>query len=1306
MLGMMEAVTQARKNAGRDLRAGRVFTLKERGQVGRYRLALDEIYDGTAPVHERLRRIPAHADAGSLLSFAQAEARRLGKWPGLVIYPADGPADAARRRVLTEQVLLKSDDVSMAERLAADNGLRVTNRPAYAPQHIVTAAADPVAAVDIISALGESPALRMVEPLLMRQAARKVLLDDPYLQDQWHLKNTGQVGGQAGVDIGIEDVWADDDAGSTLTQGQGIRIAIVDDSLQITHPDLIANVDTLPNHYDWNGADMDPSPDTERDFHGTAVGGLVAARGNNNLGVSGVAPKATLVGFRLIAGLVTDETEAESATRGADIIQVKNNSWGIADIFPSELGTTGALMGEAMATAATAGRGGLGTVSVWASGNGRQRHEQGNKDGYANSIYCISVGAVTNKGTLAVYSETGSHLSVVGPSAEWKAGIVTTDLAGVAGYNSGSVKNISSVDYTNTFNGTSAAAPIVSGVVALMLQANPQLNWRDVKEILLRSSTKLAPKDKGWVERRNRDAWEQDLPPIKHHHSYGGGLVHAGAAVAMAKTWPSLGQMLSIERSGSPATNAAGLGVTPRGGTPILLPLPEETKPKITSSRVNIDFSESTALRVENVTVNVTATHARKGDMTIRLISPSGTISTLAFQSKADTGADYSDWTFSSMRHWGESSRGVWSVVATEPQDSVDGTLGAVTITLHGTSYPAIELTTTPEALLVPEGTNTAFTGATTQYGTVTQQWLKNGKALPNATGNSLSFSPAQLTDAAAYTYTANNLTGSVEVLTALGVVRQAVPSVQVLPGRTATFKTTAAGPALRYQWLTGSTELRDNGRITGSRGPTLTIRNVSAADEQDYYCRISLLDAPPVNTAFSSLSLIIPPTLAENPPPETGIVSGFIEYAIQAENGATSYRAIGLPPGLKLNAKTGLITGRPTRPSSYPVTLIATNSAGSSTAHSFTWIIEDLPAGTVGSYRGLVEPSPAYNDGFGGTFTLTIGKTGSFSGVLTRGKIRTAFKGMLDTYAGEPYATGTVRIPGASAAAPLSLTFSLFDGGIDGSVGLEEAEDAAAISALRQWTTLPTPLGALPGLYNVPLTTTQTTANYPLGSGFLSVTLTSTGRISYTGRLADGTAITAAAAAGQGGTLPVHHMLYGNAGSLQGSLTLTAPVLNGFGVDLDWLKKAQPGSRSYAGGFPQHRISGTGDRYTPPAADTPVLGLPLTALNARVVFSEGGLFTSFTQSLTITGKNIAQFPLGMDNPHQLSLTINAKTGLVTGKGKAMDIDPGNPALMRQRPGSSSALIIPLQNRAEGHFLLPENTAPDSPIRSGKMILR
>jgi dTDP-4-dehydrorhamnose reductase len=224
---------------------------------------------------------------------------------GWLIYP-EGSAGAPNKPwTLRNRVALQLDDPADAPFIESDYGL-TSGAPAPGTGGSgwwIFEAASPAALVDISAALMEDTRLNQVHFLLYRQMKRRFLPNDTLFTQQWHLRNTGQGGGTAGLDVNVVPVW-------DAWKGTGKRIAIVDDGLQTSHPDLAPNVDTVNDH-DWNDATPDdPSPDITVDHHGTSCAGVAAARGNNGLGVSGAAPEATLVGLRLIAGNVSDAEEA------------------------------------------------------------------------------------------------------------------------------------------------------------------------------------------------------------------------------------------------------------------------------------------------------------------------------------------------------------------------------------------------------------------------------------------------------------------------------------------------------------------------------------------------------------------------------------------------------------------------------------------------------------------------------------------------------------------------------------------------------------------------------------------------------------------------------------------------------------------------------------------------------------------------------------------------------------------------------------------------------------------------------------
>lgn len=377
------------------------------------------------------------------------------------------------------------------------------------------------------------------EQQMARQQTKRAIEDPVYL-DQWHLVNAN-----------VEPAW---NAGFT---GTGINIAIVDDGMQHTHPDLSAQYKAALSH-DYNGdfvypivvEDGDPEDALgHQDYHGTASAGIAAADYNGNVlatscGV-GVAYDAGLAGLRLIAAPATDAQEADAlnfgmnpASLGAEFNSIYSNSWGPFDDMTQPLVGPGPLTLAAMQNGVTYGRNGKGSIYVWAAGNGLLSKDNVNYDGYANSRYTIAVGAVDHLGAQAPYSEPGAAMLVTAPGGiSGTNGIVTTDLLGHFGY------SFDTGCTEGNFDGTSASAPIVSGVVALMLDANPNLGWRDVQNILARTAVQNDPTDTETIPNPidpvNGDpvtvsTWVTNGAGLHVNHKYGFGLVDAAAAVAMA----------------------------------------------------------------------------------------------------------------------------------------------------------------------------------------------------------------------------------------------------------------------------------------------------------------------------------------------------------------------------------------------------------------------------------------------------------------------------------------------------------------------------------------------------------------------------------------------------------------------------------------------------------------------------------------------------------------------------------------------------------------------------------------------------
>eukprot|EP00026_Physarum_polycephalum_P003199 Phypoly_transcript_03209.p1 GENE.Phypoly_transcript_03209~~Phypoly_transcript_03209.p1 ORF type:complete len:774 (+),score=97.01 Phypoly_transcript_03209:164-2485(+) len=426
---------------------------------------------------------------------------------------------------------------------------------------------------------------------LVQHHKRAVSFKDPLYNDQWHLNNVGQFDGVPGQDINVLDAW---NAGYT---GMGVQIAIVDDGYQYTHPDLMANY-VAADSANFNGppGEMDdPAPDTssdtDPDHHGTAAAGVAMAASNDVCGV-GAAYQAKGAGIRLISKPVGDVTDANAMTYHNQNNDIYSSSWGPTDDGNVVEGP-GSLLAQAMAKSVNTGRGGKGSIYVWAAGNGGALNDNCNYDGFANSRFAIAVGAIGNKGVHAFYSEPCAALMVVAPSSSSNtaAGIRTIDLLGTPGYSNG--------DCYNQFTGTSSACPLVAGVIALVLQANPDLTWRDVAVVLASSARKNDPADSDWTK---------NAKGYHINHKYGFGAVDATAAVNLAKTHVLL----------APETYATAQFTS-------VTPVPPNSATGFTA---NLRIGQS--FIVERVVISVVIDHPTSGDLQVILTSPHGTKSVLA----------------------------------------------------------------------------------------------------------------------------------------------------------------------------------------------------------------------------------------------------------------------------------------------------------------------------------------------------------------------------------------------------------------------------------------------------------------------------------------------------------------------------------------------------------------------------------------------------------------------------------------------------------------------------------------------------
>ena len=371
--------------------------------------------------------------------------------------------------------------------------------------------------------VGEARRLRSLPGVLAAHAdlgSTMVAHGDPYLPRQWHLEP-----------IGAPEAWR-------VTRGRpGLKVAVIDHGVDATHEEFADC--RMESAYDavfargWEGVDTTG--------HGTSCAGLIAADDGNGVGLAGLCPRCTIVPIHIALGddfvLVSDRDSPQlthilydshiarafqhASDSGAEVI---SNSWGPSVTHgPYVLAP---IAYDAIHSAATEGRGGLGAIVVFAAGNGSGPVDH---DGFATHPDTLTVGAVDAAGRHATYSNWGRAVDLVAPSGvgpegpfDVPAGLWTTDTAGRLGAHAplglGEQYGDARGHYTARFSGTSAAAPLVAGAAALLLSVDSSLSAMEVRALLTRNTDRQLP----------------ELQEGGHDLRLGHGRLHVGQAVADA----------------------------------------------------------------------------------------------------------------------------------------------------------------------------------------------------------------------------------------------------------------------------------------------------------------------------------------------------------------------------------------------------------------------------------------------------------------------------------------------------------------------------------------------------------------------------------------------------------------------------------------------------------------------------------------------------------------------------------------------------------------------------------------------------
>ncbi|XP_042893586.1 furin-like protease 2, partial [Penaeus japonicus] len=476
---------------------------------------------------------------------------------------------------------------------------------------------------------------------------------DPLYSQQWYLSE-GAIGG---YDMNVGPAWA---RGYT---GKGVVISILDDGIQHNHPDIAQNYDSQAST-DINDNDPDPMPrDNGDNRHGTRCAGEVAAVAFNDYCGVGVAYNSSIGGVRMLDGTVNDAVEARAISLNPSHIDIYSASWGPEDDGKTVDGP-GPLAKRAFINGVIKGRHGKGSIFVWASGNGGRHTDNCNCDGYTNSIFTLSISSASQRGYKPWYLE------------ECSSTLATTYSSGTPGLD----RSVATVDMdgnlrsdhmcTVEHTGTSASAPLAAGVCALGLEANPDLTWRDMQHLVVMSSR--------YEPLSQEDGWFVNGNGRRVSHKFGYGLMDAGKLVELAEKWTT---------------------VPPQHVCQSVKDRTKQTIPTITGesviAEITTDGCAGTSAEVrylEHVQARVSLRFLPRGNINIKLVSPSGTTSTLLFERPRDVYSEkFDDWPFLSVHFWGEKAAGTWRLIVTNAgtrQVHHPGVLMQWQLILHGTREP------------------------------------------------------------------------------------------------------------------------------------------------------------------------------------------------------------------------------------------------------------------------------------------------------------------------------------------------------------------------------------------------------------------------------------------------------------------------------------------------------------------------------------------------------------------------------------------------------------------------------------------
>jgi len=477
---------------------------------------------------------------------------------------------------------------------------------------------------------------------------------DKFFDEQWYIYSQSKITNSSGIssirgnDLELLNIYK---KYMGLNRGDNIIIQVVDEGIYARHEDLTDNIDRKRS-YDGLESDAISMPRSDQE-HGTKVAGVIAARAFNGKGVRGIIPFAKIASSNwLLYGSYDILDRVWYSGYGSNEIAISNNSWGF-DF------NTDTIFEEYMKKGSSELRDGKGRLYIFPSGNQRVDNGNANLQYLLNNRFAIVVSSINYNNRVSSYSSKGANILTCAYSGESKDRTPTIGTTTIPHTSSNSGDNQTtwyddiSRSYTYDFDGTSAAVPMVSASLGLVLEACPSLTWRDIRYLIATTSKQID---------KNNDSWITNSVGLTHSNDYGFGLINPSKMIEKCQDdYQSLPKLKTTKINKN-----------------IFIPISDD-------NLVNkFDINIIQDITIEWVELSIDIDHQYASDIKIDLISPSGTRSNLidindisGNSYKNSTTANWMNggFRFSTASMIEESSRGLWKV---EVYDTTTGDVGNI----------------------------------------------------------------------------------------------------------------------------------------------------------------------------------------------------------------------------------------------------------------------------------------------------------------------------------------------------------------------------------------------------------------------------------------------------------------------------------------------------------------------------------------------------------------------------------------------------------------------------------------------------